>query len=312
MIGATPPLVVVSIVNWNTAERTLQCLRSLQALPYSNYRIVLVDNASRDDSVARVRTLYPQLTILQSPDNRGFAGGHELACRQALDWGADAIWLVNSDAQADAQALSRLVEAWQRHGDAVYGGVPLLRRDDGTVLLNFPAKYLVESGRPRAFQRDADLEFGASWQERAPFRVGAAAGSCFFLPLQLVRSHGWLDPAWFLYCEEIDYCYRLRSLGVACYLVPQARIWHGGGGSHQDSQRVADCIHYYRARNEIVLAQRYTGRVTAWLTAAKKLARAAYVWTTNARRGRLILRGACDAIAGRMGKTQAPEDAAGN
>jgi hypothetical protein len=102
----------------------------------------------------------------------------------------------------------------------------------------------------------------------------------------------------------------LRSLGAACYLVPQAQIWHGGGGSHQSSRMVADCIHYYRARNEIVLAQRYAGRLTAWLTAAKKIARAAYVWTGNARRGRLILRGVRDAIAGRMGKTLAPEDAA--
>lgn len=312
MMSATLPMVVVSIVNWNTAERTLQCLQSLQALPYANYRIVLVDNASSDDSVARVRAAYPALTILQSPDNLGFAGGHALAYRHALDCGAAAIWLVNSDAQVDAQALSRLVAAWQRHGDAIYGGVPLLRRDDGTVLLNFPEKYLAESGRPHAFRRDADIEFDSAWRAREPFRVGAVAGSCFFLPLQLVRRHGWLDPAWFLYCEEIDYCYRLRRAGVACYLVPQAQIWHGGGGSHQDSQRVADCIHYYRARNEIVLARRYAGRLTAWLTAAKKVARAAYIWSTNPRRGCLILRGVRDAVAERMGKTLAPEDAAGN
>lgn len=173
---------------------------------------------------------------------------------------------------------------------------------------NCPDKYLVESGTPRAFQRGPEIVFTQGWQQCAAFRVGALAGSCLFLPLSIVQAHGWMHRAWFLYCEEIDYCYRLRRLGVPSYMVPQAQIWHGDGGSHQRWQRVEDCIHYYRACNEIVLARRHAGGSTAALIAAKKLARGAYVGMRNARRDRLILLGVRDAILGRMGKTLAPKN----
>ncbi|MES2935049.1 MAG: glycosyltransferase family 2 protein [Pseudomonadota bacterium] len=301
------PLVVVSVVNWNTEARTLDCLQSLHAMAYPNYRIIMVDNASSDDSVARVRATFPHLEVLESAHNCGFADGHALAYRQALAWGASAIWLVNSDALVDVQALTQLVTAWQRDGNAIYGGVPLMRREDGTVLLNFPAKYLEESGTPQPFQRDADITFTEAWKTRASFRVGAVSGSCFFLPLGLIADYGWLDSAWFLYCEEIDYCYRLRTYGVPCYLVPQSHIWHGGGGSHQSRKGVEDCIYYYKTRNEIVLARRYAGRLSSWLIAAKKIARAAQISVKNRARGRLILAGVRDALQSRMGKTLAPE-----
>lgn len=308
MSPGTLPLVVISVVSWNTAARTLECLASLQALTYPNVRIVVVDNASRDDSVARIAAAYPEVCIVQSPDNCGFADGHALACHQAQAWDAAAIWMINSDATVEAHSLTHLVTAWQQHGDGIYGGVPLLRREDGTVLLNFPAKYLDPAGTPRAFLRDADVEFTPDWQERSCLPVGAVAGSCFFLPLQLVHVHGWLDPCWFLYCEEIDYCYRLRARGVTSYLEPRSRIWHGGGGSHQAMPGVENCVHYYRARNEIVLTRRHAGRLRAWLVAAKKLARATSAWRSNPQRAQLILAGVRDALQNRMGKTHAPED----
>ncbi len=307
MSTAPIPLIAISIVNWNTAASTLRCLQSLQAISYTNYRVVVIDNASQDNSVACIRGAHPELTIVPSRENLGFAAGHELGYRQALDWGATAMWLLNSDTEVDADALTQLVAAWQQHGDAVYGAAPLHKSIDGTLLLNFPAKYLDPTGMPRAFQYDAQIEFTSQWQQRNPMCVGAVAGSCVLLPLSVVRAHGWMDPAWFLYCEEIDYCYRLRRLQVPSFLVPGAQVWHRGGGSHRDSPAVEDCIHYYRSRNEIVLALRHTGRWTAALIAAKKCARGLYAGVRRPQRGQHILRGVRDALNGRMGKTLAPE-----
>lgn len=307
MSAASAPLVVISVVNWNTADATLECLLALQAQSYRDYRIVVIDNASIDDSVARIRAAHPHMAILQSAVNLGFAGGHRLALEHAERLGAAAVWLVNSDACAEPDALSHMVAAWQQHGDAVYGGTPLRRHRDGRVMLNFPAKFLDPAARPKVFQRDAAQPLATDWQQRAPFQVGAAAGSCLLVPMTLVAQHGWLDAAWFLYCEEIDYCYRLRALGLVSYLVPAALVWHRGGTSHRGNPRVTDCIHYYRTRNEVVLAKRHASLWTAVLIAAKKIGRAGWTAITRPRRGAMIWLGVRDAIIGRMGKTYAPE-----
>lgn len=301
------PVVVVSVVNWNTAEATLRCLHSLHDCTYPSFRIVVVDNASRDDSIDRIRRGFPSVTVLSNPDNVGFAAGHHRAWTQAVAWGAAAMWLLNSDAVAEPDALARLVAAWQMHGSAVYGGVPLVRSASGTVLLNFPSKYLLESGIPRAFQRDHAVEFDQTWEEREPFPVGAVPGSTLFLPLTLIASNGWMDDRWFLYCEEIDFCYRMRSLGVPRILVPQSKIWHQGGGSHRESMTLTDCIAYYRTRNEIALTRRHAPVVTTVFVVIKKLCRGAFQFLSRPQRAQMIFLGILDAILGRMGKKFAPE-----
>ncbi len=301
-----PPLVVVSVLNWNTPALTLRCLRALAACDYPALRLVVVDNASGDDSVAQIRAAWPRITLLCATENRGFAEGHALALAQARTWNAAALWLLNSDAEPETGALRRLVDAWQAHGDAIYGGAPLCPTADGRLQLNFPDKYLDPAGRPRPFRRDRRVIYDASWATAPPRRVGAVAGSCLLLPLRLIDTLGWLDPAWFLYCEEIDYCYRLREHGVACWLVPQARVWHAGGGS-ATARGVADAIAYYGARNEIVLARRHADGVMAGLIALKKLLRALALAVLRPRRAAYVLRGLIDALRGRRGKAVAPE-----
>jgi len=140
------PHITISIVNWATAEDALACLDALGALTYRTCRIVVIDNASRDDSVDRIRSAWPEVTVLRSDSNRGYAGGHALGLAQAQQWHSDAVWLLNPDARPESDALDRLVAAWSTFGDALYGGVPLRQRSDGRVCFDFPSKFLDASG----------------------------------------------------------------------------------------------------------------------------------------------------------------------
>ena len=305
---AAQPLVVISVVNWNTPERSLACVRALQASTYGNRCVVLVDNASRDDSVARFRAQLPDVDLIVADENRGFAAGHHLALLRAQQLGAAALWMVNSDALAEPDALQHLVTAHREHGDAIYGGLPLRRTGDGAAALDFPQKYLDTAALPRAFLRDAPMRFDGRWRERPALRVGAVVGSSLYLPLRVVAAHGWLDEHWFMHCEEIDYCYRLRAAGVPRYLVPASRVWHESAGSSAGRPRVADVIAYYRARNEIRLARRHATRTTASLVALKKILRAAIAWPRGGARSRSVLRGAWDGWRGVDGKTFSPDE----
>lgn len=300
------PLVVVSIVNWNTPSRTLACLDAVARLDYPRLRTIVVDNASRDDSATRLRARCADVIV--APRNAGFAAGHALAWQEARRCAADAIWLLNSDAVVEPDALAALMAARQAHGDAIFGGLPL--RDDGgaTTIIDLPEKYLDPAATPRPWRRDRVLRFDDAWRQRAPFRVGAVSGVSMLLPLAVAERHGWLDASWFMYCEEIDYCLRLREAGVASWLVPGARAWHARRGSQQGRAGVAGVMGYYEARNEIRLARRHAGRATAAIVAAKKCARALATATFAPARARWILRGGIDGIRGRDGRPHAPDD----
>lgn len=300
------PLLVVSVLNWNTPEATLECLASLYSSTYANFRVVVVDNASADDSAARIAAAFPAARLIVNGSNLGYAGGHAAVLHQAQEWGAAALLLLNSDAEVEAQTLQELVDAWRQHGAALYGGAPLCRRGDA-VVLNFPQKYLQPAGRPRPWRRDRAVHWNPQWNSADARRVGAVAGSCLLLPLALVERHGWLDPAWFLYCEEIDYCYRLREAGVASWLVPRARLWHAGGGSQRDLPALRDGVHYYHARNEIELARRHAGAGVAALVVLKKLGRALLLAPWRPARAAWLLRGVLDVLRGRLSKVVAPE-----
>jgi len=307
MSARRSPRIVVSIVNWNTPDLTLACLRALAASDYVPHRIVVVDNASRDDSVARIRADWPDVTVIESAENLGFAAGHELALSVAREVAADAVWLLNSDACVEATTLPRLVDAYLEFGDALYGAVPLHRRGDGIVILDFSAKFLPETAQPQACLRDSDIVFDALWETRGPLHVGAVPGSSLLIPLAVVASHGWLDPAWFMYCEEIDYCYRLRAAGVPRFLVPAARVWHTQGGSSAGRPGVAEVMQYYRTRNEILLARRHARRGIAVVITLKKVARALWEWPRAHTRGRRILLGAWHGWREVSGRTMLPD-----
>jgi GT2 family glycosyltransferase len=85
-------------------------LSSLEFLDYPDYKVIVVDNGSTDNSVAEIRKAHPQITLLETGRNLGFAGGNNVGIRYALEQGADYVWLLNNDTKADPHALTAMVE----------------------------------------------------------------------------------------------------------------------------------------------------------------------------------------------------------
>ena len=93
------PNIACIILNWNGSQDTVDCLDALQHCTYSSFSVIVVDNGSTDDSVARIRTAHPGILLLESGQNLGFAGGNNIGIRHALVHGADYVWLLNNDTQ---------------------------------------------------------------------------------------------------------------------------------------------------------------------------------------------------------------------
>jgi GT2 family glycosyltransferase len=111
---AHEPLVHVILLNYRGWQHTIACVTSLRGLTYTNVAIVVVDNASPDGSEAHIRDACPDVTVIQSGANLGFAGGNNVGIRHALEQGAEYVWLLNNDTLVDPDALGALV----RHAQA--------------------------------------------------------------------------------------------------------------------------------------------------------------------------------------------------
>ncbi|MBZ0303662.1 MAG: glycosyltransferase family 2 protein [Anaerolineae bacterium] len=311
------PKVCISILNWNRYELTIRCLEALATLDYPNYFIVVVDNASTDASIERIRAAFPDVFIIQSETNLGYAGGNELALNYALaDAGTDLFWILNNDARPDPQTLTTLVKVYQQVGDAIYGGVALTSDSlPGSWRLNMPLRNISLRLQLR-FGRDTHGKpFDAYFPTRQPRIVDYVAGSCFMIPLPVVRKHGFMETSFFLYAEEDDYCARMRREGVPTVLVPEAVVYHIGGASGESQGPLHPIIAYYRARNYIIFSRRHRGWVMTVLTSIRHFISIALMFAQglvgqndDAKVAHYRLLGLRDGLLDRMGKTYAPED----
>ncbi|MFN2441740.1 MAG: glycosyltransferase family 2 protein [Thermoanaerobaculia bacterium] len=236
--GGTPDVSVI-VVSWNSARWIGRCLRSVgPASGSASFETLVLDNASGDESLALAREAAGERTvILESPSNRGFAGGlNELipAARGRY------ILLLNPDCEPQPGAIEALV----RHLDAtgVAGAAPLLLGEDGEAqrefqLRRFPSvrtlvadalllNELHPKNRTSAAYRYAETDISE------PVAIEQPAGAALMLRREVIERIGAFDerfqPAWF---EDVDYCRRIAADGGVLHLVPAARFHHWGGAS---------------------------------------------------------------------------------
>jgi hypothetical protein len=268
------PSLSVIIINWNTRERLLQCLDALFQ-DHARYPmdVVVVDNASRDDSVKCVRDAYPGVRIIANTANRGFAGGANDGVRQST---GRTILILNPDIVADPGALFDLQRYLDGHPEA--GAVmPLLLGDDGNVqpeyvrrlpgvmqclLFNTELRRLAAASN--ALKRRYlffPLPGGAE-----PFSIAQIAGACIMTRRELWDAVGGMDESYRLFFEDVDWSTRVACRGFALMLHPGIQVRHGGGKSftpeHDEwisARYNLSMIEYYR---------RHHGRPTAFLVAS--------------------------------------------
>ena len=241
--------ISVIIVNWNTPDLTLQCLESLYAnLPAASLEVFVVDNASGDDSLERIRAAFPQVTLLSNQTNLGFGSANNVALRRAQ---GKYLHLVNSDVILLPGALQTLFDFMETHPLGGRLGILLLqsRPQPANLLLPFPnprprSLAPVPSRPPQNLRR---LRHGP-WDPSAPRPVDVLQGASLFLRRAALDQVGLFDPDYFMYTEEVDLCFRLQKAGWQLFWVPQSGIIHLGGQSTRQAAQ-AMFIELYRSKH---------------------------------------------------------------
>lgn len=220
--------LTVSIVNYRTAALTCECIASIKAHPPTDVAvdIVVVDNASGDGSGARIAAAHPDVRLIESDANLGFAGGNNLVLR---DCGADYVLLLNSDACVEAGTLDTLLTALRDHPRVGAVSGRIVNAGDG-LDQDYPCCFPSLPEMVRRALRGA--QFPAAGQTE-PVPLERLHGACMMLRGELLATVGVLDDGFFMYDEDVDWCVRATRQGWALWLIPAARVVHHGGKSSE-------------------------------------------------------------------------------
>lgn len=233
-MSAEKPAVSVVIVNWNTRDLLDQALESLHAQTTSvRFETIVVDNGSADGSPEMVRRKWPEVRLHALPENRGFAVANNVGFTDAR---ADYILLLNSDTIVLATTLSGLVDVLDRRPDVGCVGARHLN-GDGSLQRSIDAApnlvndffFNTELHRLRIFH--SFLQRNNPWwgPHDVPRTAGWVNGACMMVRRQVLDQIGGLDEAFFIYGEEVDWCYRMWQAGWTVYFTPEAEVIHLGG-----------------------------------------------------------------------------------
>ena len=234
---STPALSII-LVSYNTVAYITRALASVyQETLQTPFEVIVVDNASTDNSLAVLRQQFPQIKLIESNQNLGFAGGVHLGVAQAK---GDYLLLLNPDTVILDQAIDKLMNFAQQYpNNGIWGGVTLnndLSLNSQHAWEKPTLKNLLFSalGLSKTFNKSAffnSANYGA-WARDSIKTVDILSG-CFFLTTRpLWEQLGGLDASFFMYAEEADYCLKAKALGYQPIVTPDARIIHHGGVSH--------------------------------------------------------------------------------
>jgi len=201
--------IAVITVNFNNPEDTIACIKSfLKVSTNDDIVFYIVNNGCTDNSDAQIAQTLRNTKLIKSPVNLGFAGGNNLAIREALKNSCTHILLINNDAQImsanffdsllkspfDLTSAS-LVTSGKKHHQIDYGGL-------------------------------VDWYFGRNTHRYNTGKIDYISGACFFAKSEVFQKVGLLDDHFFLYYEDVDYCLRTTKLGFTLGILPEIKIKH--------------------------------------------------------------------------------------
>lgn len=224
------PFVSIAILNWNGRRYLEQFLPSVMGTTYANKEVVVIDNASTDDSLEFLRTHYPSVKIVRLAKNHGFAKGYNEGLKQVQ---ADYYVLLNSDVEVEPGWMEPVIGLME--SDKSIGACqPKLRQFHQREYFEYAGAaggWLDYLGYPFARGRvfdDCEKDEG-QFDDAAP--VFWASGAAMFVRSELFhRLHGF-DEFFFAHQEEIDLCWRMQLAGYQVYACPASVVYHVGGGT---------------------------------------------------------------------------------
>tara|TARA_R110000744_G_scaffold116386_1_gene217673 strand:- start:20961 stop:21869 length:909 start_codon:yes stop_codon:yes gene_type:complete len=246
-MSTVKPLVSIISINYNDAAVTMDMLESLQQLSYTNYEVLIIDNASPTDNPDIIKETYPNIILIKSDKNLGFAGGNNLGVHEAK---GEYLLFINNDTIVPSGFIEPLVETLKN--DASIGMVsPKIKFHWDSTLIQYagytPMSHWTIRNNSIGYHQKDDGRFDQEGETES------IHGAAMMIPKSVVDKVGTMTEIYFLYYEEHDWAEKIKRAGFKIYYQPKSYILHKESLS---TGKFSPLKTYYIARNRIVFARR--------------------------------------------------------
>ena len=217
--------VSIVIPHWNNVDVLSECLESILNTDFENFETIVVDNASIDDSVAWVRSNYPNVKLIENDRNHGYAGGCNIGAEAAI---GDYIIFLNNDTVQDKNWISNLIKIMNSNDNIAAVQPKILNYYDRNIFDYAGGAgghmdiYCFPFARGRIFSFQENDEGQYNEKEKCFW----SSGTCFMIRTELFQKAGGFDVNFFSHMEEIDLCWRLYAMGFEVWAEPNSIVYH--------------------------------------------------------------------------------------
>lgn len=239
-------MVAIVLVNYNGAEDTIDCIKSLSAIKDVEYEIVVVDNKSTDDSINKLKNFqnFFEFTLLEASCNNGFSAGNNIGIVYAKN--ADYYLLLNNDTVVEPDFLIGLLCEIQKNPKCGAAICKILYYSQPDMIWYAGGSFNRRTARSEHFR----INQKDTVKEEISQKVAFASGCCLCVSRKVFETVGLLNEEFFLYEEDAEFCYRIVKKGFDIVYVPNSVIYHKVSSS---TGRSSPMSQYYTVRNKYLL-----------------------------------------------------------
>ncbi len=240
-------LVYVIILNYNGCNDTIKCIYSIKKSNYHKIKILVVDNGSQDDSVNKIKKEFPDLDIIQTGQNMGFAGGNNVGIQRALQEGAEYICILNNDVIVSENMIDVLVQSLCQNDRRIVGPATMIWDSETVHSTGMIINFFTGTARILNLWKDYSLI------EKSAIYCDYLEGTCLMCTKKCIEEVGNIPEVYFLYYEETEWCCTAKKKGYEVVCIPSARLWHRGSAS---VDKITGLKLYFEDRNRVLFERR--------------------------------------------------------
>lgn len=243
------PVVTIITINYNQLQVTCQLLDSLRKVTYPAMEVIVVDNHSAIDPTQVISEKYPEVKLLVSNENLGFAGGNNLGIQASK---GDYLLFLNNDTEVDPEFLEPLVALFESNPVAGAASSKILYHNSDEII-QYAGSTRIDpfTGRSKRIGwMEKDLG-----QHNVQRETDLAHGAAMMVPRRVIDKVGMMPEFFFLYYEEVDWCESIKKGGYKIYFVPDSKVYHKESMSIGKSSTLKT---YYMTRNRLLYMRRNT------------------------------------------------------
>ncbi|MBN7809688.1 glycosyltransferase family 2 protein [Algoriphagus sp. H41] len=246
--------VAIILVNWNGLDFTKACLSSLRQVDFPSYKIFLVDNASQNQEGQKLKSLFPELELIQNEENLGFAGGNNMGIRAALVQGFSHVLLLNNDTEVEPDFLGEMMLRIRQQPRLGLVQPLILFLGEKKKIWSAGGKWIPSLGRAVTL---GDREPLAGF--RFAKDLDWATGCCMLISREALLEVGLLNEQYFAYFEDVEWSLRFRAAGFFLGLAERAVIYHEAGAASKKKHAegvLSPRVFYLHVRNQFFLLRK--------------------------------------------------------